>query len=196
MILIIDNYDSFVHTLARYVGLLGRQRQLVRNDKITVDEVIQRKPEAIILSPGPGKCEEAGICIELIKTVGQSIPLLGVCLGHQAIVCAYGGNVERAAPMHGRSCQIQHKGVGLFLGISEPMQAGRYHSLCATSLSDVLEAQAQSETGDIMAVKHKTNPVWGVQIHPESILTPEGDRLIDNFLTLADTFNLKNAVVK
>ncbi len=196
MILIIDNYDSFVHTLARYVGMLGRQRLLVRNDKITIDQVLQHQPEAIILSPGPGKCEDAGICIELIRAVGNRIPLFGVCLGHQAIVYAYGGTIERAAPMHGQSCQITHNGKGIFAGITHPMQAGRYHSLCAISLSDQLETQARSEKGDIMAVKHKQHPVWGVQIHPESILTPEGDHLINNFLNLADAFNASNALAK
>lgn len=192
MVLIIDNYDSFVHTLARYVGLLGRQCQLVRNDKITIAQIQQLKPDAIILSPGPGKCENAGICVPLVQSLGEHFPILGVCLGHQAIVVAYGGVVERAAPMHGRSCQIIHDGQGIFSGISMPMQAGRYHSLCAVSLPDCLQKQAYSQEDNIMAVKHRHHPVWGVQIHPESILTPEGDKLMGNFLQQADAFNANN----
>lgn len=191
MILILDNYDSFVHTLARYVGLCGRQRRLMRNDVFSVDEVLATPPDAVIMSPGPGTPEEAGMCVELIRRAGGRIPILGVCLGHQAVVTAYGGTVGRASyPMHGRAADITHDDETLFAGIPNPLRGGRYHSLAAYALPECLIATAVSVDQENMAVRHRLHPVWGVQFHPESILTPDGLMIIENFLRLADDFHL------
>ena len=191
MILIIDNYDSFVYTLAGYVKKLGRETSVMRNDALSVEDVLDMKPEAIILSPGPSTPQKAGICIELIKQYGSTIPILGICLGHQAIGEAYGGKTVRSnQPMHGKSEAIEHKSMGLFENFKSPIVAGRYHSL-VTEIpeSSNLVVTAKSPNGDIMATHHKNYPVYGLQFHPESVLTPRGLDLMKNFLHIADEWN-------
>ncbi len=186
MLLLIDNYDSFTYNLAQYFGELGAEILVRRNDEITLDEVASLAPERIVISPGPGRPEEAGISVETIRRFGPTIPLLGVCLGHQSIGIAFGGQVVRAGElMHGKVSSIEHDGRGVFQGVSHPFVAGRYHSLVvAEPLPDVLEAAAHSEDGTIMGLRHRTFPVHGVQFHPESVLTDEGRRLLRNFLDL------------
>lgn len=187
MILIIDNYDSFVHNLARYVEQSGQTCAIHRNDKISVQDVEKLNSTAIIISPGPCTPKKAGICIDLIKTLGPKIPILGVCLGHQAIGEAYGGETISAnKPIHGKACHITHDETPLFKDIPNPLEIGRYHSLI-TKLPDTSELiiSAQSNEGEIMAMHHKTHPVYGVQFHPESILTPRGLDIIKNFLHIA-----------
>jgi anthranilate synthase/aminodeoxychorismate synthase-like glutamine amidotransferase len=194
MILIIDNYDSFVHTLARYVGLCknemgGYERTVMRNDAITLNEIAQMNPAAIIISPGPGAPKDAGICNALIARFAPSIPILGVCLGHQCIGSVFGGRIVPAPSLvHGRASFIRHDGCGIFSGLPERFAAGRYHSLAVTvPHGSPLEICAISEDDNaIMAIRHKSLPVWGVQFHPESILTPHGRQLIANFLELAN----------
>lgn len=198
MILIIDNYDSFVYTLAGYVKKLGRETKVVRNDKITVDAVREMTPEAIIFSPGPSTPDKAGICIELIQQCGNKTPILGICLGHQAIGEAYGGGTVRSEqPMHGKAEPIEHNGTGIFQGIDSPIVAGRYHSL-VSKLPDkaVLVITARSKNSDIMAMHHKDYPVYGLQFHPESVLTPWGLDLMTNFLHIADRWNQKTTQIK
>jgi anthranilate synthase/aminodeoxychorismate synthase-like glutamine amidotransferase len=188
MILLIDNYDSFVHNLARYFEELGCETDVARNDAITVDEIRRRKPQAIVLSPGPCTPREAGICGKLVRDLGPTTPILGVCLGHQAIVDALGGRIIRAPqPVHGRTSLISHGGERLFAGLPNPLRATRYHSLIADDslLPRVLRVTARSEEGLIMALEHDTWPVFGVQFHPESVLTQSGHQLLANFLTLA-----------
>jgi anthranilate synthase component 2/para-aminobenzoate synthetase component 2 len=187
MILLIDNYDSFVHNLARYVGELGHAREVVRNDALTVGEVLARAPDAIVLSPGPCGPDEAGISVALVKAAAEArIPLLGVCLGHQCIASAFGGTIRRATPVHGKPAQIRHDGQGLFAGIPSPFAAARYHSLVADLAPDgPLHPTARAEDGTLMALTHETLPVFGVQFHPESVLTEHGHRLLGNFLELA-----------
>lgn len=185
MILIIDNYDSFVYNLARYVEKLGRTYEVHRNDAITVDAVKEMQPQAIILSPGPCAPDKAGICVGLVNAVGADTPILGVCLGHQAIGEAYGGKTVKAEkPIHGKSSMIKHDGTGLFEGLPNPFEAARYHSLI-TDLDgcEDLIITARSEGNEIMAMKHKTLPVYGVQFHPESVLTDAGLKIIENFLS-------------
>ncbi|MEM9989979.1 MAG: aminodeoxychorismate/anthranilate synthase component II [Pseudomonadota bacterium] len=185
MIIIIDNYDSFVHTLARYVREAGEETHVIRNDACTVEEILQHKPDGLLLSPGPGRPQEAGICIDLIKTCPH-LPILGVCLGHQALVEAYGGEtVSSPDPMHGRASVLRHEGNPFFDQIESPFEAGRYHSLLGRlpNPSDLKE-MAWTETGDVMAVRHRTYPHIGVQFHPESLLTPSGPQMIKNFLTM------------
>ena len=186
MILLLDNYDSFTFNLAQYLGELGAPPLVRRNDEITLDEVRRLRPERIVISPGPGRPEDAGITVELIREMGQSVPLLGVCLGHQGIGLAFGGSIVRApVPMHGKVSSIEHDGRGLFRGISSPFVAGRYHSLViADPVPSELDACAHTEDGTIMAVRHRTMPVHGVQFHPESVLTGEGRQLLRNFLEL------------
>lgn len=187
MILIIDNYDSFVYTLARYVKRLGHEYVVARNDKISLEKIQKLKPKAIILSPGPCTPKEAGICIELIKELGLHIPILGVCLGHQAIAEAYGGLTIRASkPVHGKASMIDHNGSELFLNIPTPFEAGRYHSLIATiERTSGLTITALGPEDEIMAFQHTAHPVYGVQFHPESILTPHGPTIIENFIRCA-----------
>ena len=185
MILLIDNYDSFVYNLARYVRELGETPLVRRHDAIEVDEILDLAPSHIVISPGPCSPAEAGISTELVRQVGPSIPILGVCLGHQCIGAAYGGQILRAgAPMHGKTSRIHHTGRGLFHGLPTPFTATRYHSLVieAASLPPSLEVTATSEDGEIMAVQHLEHPVYGVQFHPESVLTEHGYRLLDHFL--------------
>ncbi|PQO35279.1 aminodeoxychorismate/anthranilate synthase component II [Blastopirellula marina] len=188
MILVIDNYDSFVHNLARYFRQLGQETVVRRNDAISVEEIKQIRPVAIVLSPGPCTPTESGICMDVVRQLQSEIPILGVCLGHQAIVEALGGRVVRSnRPMHGQASQITHDGTGVFRELPSPMQVGRYHSLIAEkeSLPACLRIDAQTEDGTIMAVSHPSLPVVGVQFHPESVLTEHGYALLANFLQMA-----------
>jgi anthranilate synthase/aminodeoxychorismate synthase-like glutamine amidotransferase len=188
MILVIDNYDSFTYNLVQYLGELGAEIRVRRNDEVTVGEVEAMAPEQILISPGPGRPEDAGVSVDVIRHFGPSIPILGVCLGHQAIGVVYGGTVCRAtAPMHGKTSTVVHDGKGLFAGIAEPFQAGRYHSLIisAEHVPEELEVAARTkEDTTIMAVRHRTYAVHGVQFHPESVLTDEGRKILRNFLDL------------
>ena len=188
MILVIDNYDSFTYNLVHYVNELGAETVVRRNDKITVQEALAMAPEGVILSPGPCTPDDAGICLPLLRAAPPELPILGVCLGHQAIGQAYGGEVIRAKTlMHGKTSQIHHNGTGLFKGIPDGFTATRYHSLSIQrdSLPTELEITAWTEDGEIMGVQHKTRPVYGVQFHPESIATQYGHELLGNFLDLA-----------
>lgn len=185
MILLIDNYDSFVYNLARYVRELGEEPLVRRHDAVGVDEIASLAPSHIIISPGPCSPREAGISTEVVRRFGDRIPVLGVCLGHQCIGAAYGGEIVRAgAPMHGKISRIHHSGTGLFSGFPNPFMATRYHSLVIApkSVPSCLQVTATSEDGEIMAVQHADHPVYGVQFHPESVLTEHGYRLLDHFL--------------
>lgn len=190
MLLVIDNYDSFTYNLVQYLGELGEELVVHRNDEITVNEIGELKPHAIVISPGPGVPADAGVTIPALRRWGREIPTLGVCLGHQAIGEAFGGEVVRArAVMHGKTSRIRHTGAGLFEGIADPMEVMRYHSLVVepNSLPDELEvlATALDNPAEIHAMRHKTFPIWGVQFHPESIMTPDGKALLTNFLRIA-----------
>ena len=187
MILLIDNYDSFVWNLARYVSELGHTRIVVRNDATSLDEIAALAPSHIIVSPGPCSPAEAGISNAVIAAFGASIPILGVCLGHQCIGAALGGRVERARrPMHGKTSLIRHDGRGVFVGLPDPLRVTRYHSLIVEDegLPDCLEVTARSEEGEIMALAHAQWPLVGVQFHPEAVLTEHGHDLLRNFLDL------------
>lgn len=189
MILLLDNYDSFVYNLARYVEELGEAPLVRRNDAITLDEIAALRPRRIILSPGPCTPTEAGISCDVIRRFGATVPILGVCLGHQCIGQAYGGMIVRAGrPMHGKTSRIHHDGTGLFAGLPSPFLATRYHSLVIApdSVPPSLRVVATSEDGEIMAVQHVAHPVTGVQFHPESVLTEHGYRLLGRFLGLDD----------
>lgn len=185
MIVLIDNYDSFSYNLYQLIGSICPDIQVVRNDRITVDELEGMKPEAIVLSPGPGKPEQAGICIETVQKLGKNIPIFGVCLGHQAICKAYGAEVSYAKQlMHGKVSEIQvEESSVLFRGMGKTMTVGRYHSLAAKkeTMPEELKITAVTDDGEIMAVEHREYPVYGVQFHPESILTPCGRQLMENF---------------
>ena len=186
MVLVIDNYDSFTYNLVQYLGELGAEVQVVRNDAATVEEVAASKPERIVISPGPGRPEDAGITMGVVRQLGERMPILGVCLGHQAIGAVFGGQVVRAGvPMHGKTSLIDHNGRGVFSGISESFAASRYHSLVVSEegLPDDLEVTARTRDDRIiMGLRHRRWPVHGVQFHPESILTGEGHKLLRNFL--------------
>ncbi|HTB58883.1 MAG TPA: aminodeoxychorismate/anthranilate synthase component II [Polyangia bacterium] len=185
MLLVIDNYDSFTYNLVQYLGEMGQEVRVVRNDEIPVAEIATLAPSHIVISPGPCTPNEAGISLEVIKTYAGKIPILGVCLGHQAIGQAFGGKVVRAARvMHGKTSQISHDGKGLFTGLPNPFEATRYHSLLIerASVPDALDVTAQTAENEIMAVRHKTLPVEGVQFHPESFLTTSGKDLLRNFI--------------
>ena len=187
-ILLIDNYDSFVFNLARYLKELGTEASVVRNDAIPVDEVENDPPDAIVISPGPGTPHDAGISVEAVIRLGACVPILGVCLGHQSIVTAYGGQVVRDGdPVHGRTSLVHHDGTGLFATCPCPLRVTRYHSLIAdkSSLPDCLNVTAETDDGIIMAIQHQNLPVLGVQFHPESILTQCGHLILSNFLSLA-----------
>ncbi len=187
MILLIDNYDSFVYNLARYVSELGYQYQVVRNDAITCAEIKTLQPSHIILSPGPGAPDQAGICLSLIKQLAGQIPILGVCLGHQAIGQAFGARVGKAKqPMHGKASIIAHHQQNLFQGIPSPITPGRYHSLIVENetIPATLEVTAFSTEGEVMALQHRKHAVYGVQFHPESVLTDVGYQLLGNFLAI------------
>lgn len=186
MILLIDNYDSFTFNLAQYLGELGAPPVVKRNDEITVDDVEAMQPDRIVISPGPGRPEDAGISVEVIKRFGPTRPVLGVCLGHQGIGLAFGGAVVRAATlMHGKTSTVHHDGKGVFANLSQPFAAGRYHSLVvAEPLPADLELAAHTDDGTVMGVRHKQWPIHGVQFHPESVLTNEGRTLLRNFLEM------------
>jgi anthranilate synthase component 2 len=191
-VILIDNYDSFTFNLVHYLGEAGADVRVFRNDAISASAVIAERPGAIVLSPGPCTPNEAGICLELITAAAGKIPLLGVCLGHQSIGQAYGGKVVRAPlPVHGKLATVNHNGSGLFAGITGPFQATRYHSLVVErgSLPDGLEVTAELEDGLIMGLKHRSQPVFGVQFHPESILSEHGRLMLGNFLALAGRFH-------
>ena len=198
MILVIDNYDSFTYNLVQYLGDLGADPVVRRNDAVTVDEVGAMRPRAVVLSPGPCTPTEAGVTVPVIRRWGAEIPLLGVCLGHQAIGQAYGGRVVRAARvMHGKTSALSHDGTGLFAGLPAPLTVMRYHSLVVApeSLPPELEvtARAIDDATEIHAVRHRAHPVWGVQFHPESVLTEGGREMLANFLGLADAFHARRA---
>jgi anthranilate synthase/aminodeoxychorismate synthase-like glutamine amidotransferase len=185
MVLMIDNYDSFTYNLVQYLGSLGADLHVYRNDKLTIDEIRDMAPEKIVISPGPCTPNEAGISVELIEKLGAEIPILGVCLGHQSIGQAYGGNVIRAPKvMHGKTSLIHHDGRTVYAGLPNPFEATRYHSLIIEreSMPDCLELSAQTEDGIVMGVRHREHPVEGIQFHPESILTEVGMDLLRNFL--------------
>ena len=188
MLLVIDNYDSFTYNLVQYLGELGAEPHVVRNDAVDAAGVEALRPERIVISPGPGTPDQAGVSLEVIRRFGHEIPILGVCLGHQAIGQAFGGTVARAkTQMHGKTSEIRHDGHGVFAGLSNPFTATRYHSLIILpeSVPPALEVTAWAEDGEIMGVRHRTLPIEGVQFHPESILTLEGKRLLGNFLGAA-----------
>ena len=194
--LVIDNYDSFTYNLVHFLGELGADVSVVRNDKITLEDIAARAPDAIVLSPGPCTPNEAGICLAVIERIQAEIPMLGVCLGHQAIGQAMGGEVIRAPHLvHGKTSKINHTGKGLFRGLNAGFEATRYHSLTVRpeTLPDVLEVTATTEDGLIMGMQHKTLPVHGVQFHPESIASENGHALLQNFLNIARDFNQKRA---
>jgi para-aminobenzoate synthetase component II len=187
MILLVDNYDSFTYNLAQYLGQMGQQLEVRRNDQITLDEVEALKPERIIVSPGPCTPNEAGISVPLIQHFAGKVPILGVCLGHQSIGAAFGGNVIRAPKlMHGKTSEIDHDGKTIFRGLPKPFTATRYHSLIVEreSLPDELEISAETDDGTIMGLRHKKFRVEGVQFHPESVLTTSGFDLLRNFLSV------------
>ena len=186
MVVVIDNYDSFTYNLVQYLGELGADVQVMRNDQVSLDAVAAAAPDRIVISPGPGRPEQAGITMEVIRRLGERTPILGVCLGHQAIGAVFGGAVVRAGvPMHGKTSTIEHDGRGVFTGITGPFVASRYHSLVVSDegLPSELEVTARTrEDHEIMGLRHRTWPVYGVQFHPESILTGEGHRMLRNFL--------------
>ena len=187
MIAVIDNYDSFTYNLVQYLGTLGASIEVFRNDVITADELAARAPEGLVISPGPGEPKDAGISEAAIRRLAGHVPVLGVCLGHQALGEVYGGKVVRAGRlMHGKTSPILHRGRGVFAGLDNPFDATRYHSLIVQreTLPDVLEVVAWTPEGEIMGLKHRDHETWGVQFHPESVLTRPGLRLIENFLTL------------
>ncbi len=188
MILVVDNYDSFTYNLVHYLAELGARTHVVRNDDLTVEEAWALQPEAVLLSPGPCAPDQAGICLSLIETAAETMPILGVCLGHQSIGQAFGGEVVRAKTlMHGKTSPILHEGRGVFGDLPSPFTATRYHSLAVRreTLPDVLEVTAWTEDGEIMGLSHRTRPIHGVQFHPESIATQHGHAMIANFLDLA-----------
>ncbi|MEP7310728.1 MAG: aminodeoxychorismate/anthranilate synthase component II [Acidobacteriota bacterium] len=186
MVLVIDNYDSFTYNLVQYLGELGADVHVVRNDAQSLDAIAALKPERIVISPGPGRPEQAGVTMEVIRELGATVPILGVCLGHQAIGAVFGGSVVRAAaPMHGKTSTIEHDGRGVFSGIESPFTASRYHSLIVAEEGLPPEIEISARTRDdraIMGIRHRRLPIHGVQFHPESILTGDGHRLLSNFL--------------
>jgi anthranilate synthase/aminodeoxychorismate synthase-like glutamine amidotransferase len=187
MVLLIDNYDSFTFNLAQYLGELGHGPKVRRNDEITLGEVEAMHPRRIVISPGPGRPENAGVSVDIIRTMGSSVPVLGVCLGHQAIGYAFGGDVVRAPVlMHGKTSSVQHDGRGVFSGVSQPFVAGRYHSLVVADPAPApLEISARTDDGVVMGLRHREWPLHGVQFHPESVLTGEGRKILRNFVELS-----------
>jgi len=186
MVLLIDNYDSFTYNLAHRLGELGAEVRVVRNDAITADEIERHMPERLVISPGPGRPETAGITVEVLRRFAGRLPVLGVCLGHQALAVAFGGRVDRAsAPMHGKVSMVTHDEAKLFAGVPKPFEAGRYHSLViakdAVPPRFIVTASVEGD-GTIMGVRHETEPTFGVQFHPESVLTPVGYQILRNFL--------------
>ncbi len=187
-LLLIDNYDSFTYNLVQAFAVLGAEVMVYRNDEISVARCRELAPTHIVISPGPGRPENAGISLALVEAFGEELPLLGVCLGHQALVQAFGGEIIHAASlMHGKTSLVTHDGKGVYRDLPNPFQAGRYHSLAIDRerIPELFEVTARTEDGEIMGVRHRTLPLEGVQFHPESVLTPEGDRLMGNFLGLS-----------
>jgi anthranilate synthase/aminodeoxychorismate synthase-like glutamine amidotransferase len=186
MLFIIDNYDSFTYNLVQYLGELGAEVEVYRNDQITVEEIATHRPDQIVISPGPGDPDDAGTSKEVIRQLGPRIPTLGVCLGHQCMGEVFGGKVVRAPRlMHGKTSPVYHYGGGLFTGVPSPFEATRYHSLIVEEpLPDVLEITAFTKEGEMMALRHKEYPIFGVQFHPESILTTSGKQILKNFLSI------------
>lgn len=187
MILMLDNYDSFTYNLVQYFGELGANLKIFRNDEITVEEIRRLRPEKIVISPGPSNPDHAGISLDVIKTFHQQLPIFGVCLGHQCLGQAFGGKIIRAKKlMHGKTSQIRHNGEDIFRDVMNPFEATRYHSLVVerSSLPACFEIIAESEDDEIMGIRHTSLPLWGVQFHPESILTTEGKKLLQNFLKI------------
>jgi anthranilate synthase component 2 len=186
MILVVDHYDSFTYNLVQLVETLGHRAEVVKSDAEPAESLLRRRPEAVILSPGPGRPEDAGCFTDLLRLLPDQTPLLGVCLGHQALGIACGGRVDRATPMHGKASLVYHEGTGILEGVADPFEAGRYHSLVVLrdELPAELELTAWTEEGLVMATQHRDLPRFGVQFHPESILTPDGPRIVENFLAL------------
>ncbi len=186
-VFLLDNYDSFTYNLVHQLGRIGADVTVARNDQVTVAEIEAMRPDAIVISPGPSLPERAGVSVELVRSLGASVPILGVCLGHQAIGVAYGAAVIRVPPVHGKARPVHHAGVGSFDGVPSPFDAARYHSLAVArdGLPDDLEVTAWSDDGVVMGMRHRTHPVEGVQFHPESILTDDGDALVASFLRRA-----------
>ena len=185
-ILVLDNYDSFTYNLYQYIGTFNRDIKVIRNDELTVEEIGALKPEKIVLSPGPKSPSEAGVCIDVIKRYYKEIPILGICLGHQSIGQAFGATVGYAKTLcHGKASIIEHDGLGIFEGVKSPMQVARYHSLAVdeATLPKEFRISCKTEDGEIMAIAHKEYPLIGLQFHPESIYTPDGMQLIENFVT-------------
>lgn len=190
---LVDNYDSFTWNLVHALGMLGAEVEVHRNDQITVDAIEKSRPDAIVISPGPCTPNEAGISLEVVKKLGDKMPILGVCLGHQAIGAAYGGDVVRTAPVHGKLSKIKHEGKGVLHGINNHFEATRYHSLVVNrgTMPKDLAITAETDDGLVMALSHKTHPVHGVQFHPESIASEHGQIILKNFLDLAAQWNAK-----
>jgi anthranilate synthase component II len=191
-VILIDNHDSFTFNLVHYLGELGAEVAVWRNDRISVEETLAAKPDAIVLSPGPCTPNEAGICLDLVRAASGTTPILGVCLGHQAIGQAFGGEIVRApAPMHGKVSRIEHNARGVFRGLNGPFRATRYHSLVIerSTAPDELEVSAETDDGLIMAIEHRDRPIYGVQFHPESIASENGHQILRNFLDLAAAFS-------
>ncbi|MGZ8598729.1 MAG: anthranilate synthase component II [Actinomycetota bacterium] len=189
MILVVDHYDSFTYNLVQLIESLGERTEVVKSDAEPAEALVERRPAAVVLSPGPGRPEDAGCFPRLLEVLPPETPVLGVCLGHQALGIASGGVVERATPVHGKASLVHHEGRGILNGVPNPFEAGRYHSLVVIreSLPAELELTAWSEDGSVMAAQHRDLPRFGVQFHPESILTPDGPRIVRNFLALAGT---------
>jgi anthranilate synthase/aminodeoxychorismate synthase-like glutamine amidotransferase len=189
-VLVIDNYDSFVYNLVQYLGELGASPVVHRHDEVTIEQIVEDRPDAILISPGPGRPEDAGVSNAVIEQLGGTVPILGVCLGHQCIGQVYGGQVVRAGQvMHGKTSFVHHDGTGVLAGLPDPFEATRYHSLVVdpASVPDVLEVTATTDDGTVMALRHRELPVEGVQFHPESILTSSGHQLMANFLAQVGT---------
>lgn len=187
MIILIDNYDSFTYNLVQFLGDLGAETTVYRNDKITVDEVFAQKPQGLLISPGPSDPDHAGICLELVqRAADEDMPLFGVCLGHQTIGQVFGGNVIKAKPYHGKTSQITHTGKSVFKDLPSPLEITRYHSLIVErdTMPDTLEITAETDDGIVMGLQHKTAPIHGVQFHPESIATQQGHAMLQNFLNI------------
>ena len=185
-VLVVDNYDSFTYNLVHLLEELGATVVVRQNDEIDPDEAERLAPDRLVVSPGPGRPEEAGSSIELVRRLGPTTPTLGVCLGHQAIVEAFGGEIGQArALLHGKASRLRHDGRGIFTGLHDSIEAGRYHSLAAVRVPGELEVTARTEDDEVMAVRHRTHPIEGVQFHPESVLTPDGPKMLENFLVRA-----------
>jgi anthranilate synthase/aminodeoxychorismate synthase-like glutamine amidotransferase len=184
IVLMIDNYDSFTYNLVHLFEQLGAEVLTFRNDAITVDDAVALGVDRLVVSPGPGRPEDAGVSVELLRRLGPTTPSLGVCLGHQAVVQAYGGDIGQARELvHGKSSRITHDGSGVYAGLPAELEVGRYHSLAATEVPDTLDVTARTADGEVMGVRHVDHPVEGVQFHPESVLTPLGARMAENFLS-------------